>query len=185
MRPEHCRAHDAAASRWQPIWEGIMDKRSLSKIGAAFAVASLFSSLRCPSGRATPAQPTEPGRGGHRRRASAGFLAVALPRAMQRFTTHLALAALVALALSTLRLAAAAGYTITDLGTGTLSPPPPNGFAGSKRSTTARLLRSPATPIPTLTCLLANQILTDIPKMISIATPPSFGRMAQSPTCPD
>jgi hypothetical protein len=36
---------------------------------------------------------------------------------MQRFTTRLALAALVALALSTPRLAAAGGYTITDLGT--------------------------------------------------------------------
>jgi probable HAF family extracellular repeat protein len=36
---------------------------------------------------------------------------------MQRFTTRLALAALVAVALSSPRLAAAGGYTITDLGT--------------------------------------------------------------------
>jgi hypothetical protein len=38
-------------------------------------------------------------------------------KTMQRFTTRLALAALVALALSTTRLAAAGAYTITDLGT--------------------------------------------------------------------
>ena len=73
---------------------------------------------------------------------------------MQRFTTRLALAALVALALSTPRLAAAGGYTITDLGTrpgyvnswtwqqsinndgvvaayaNNANPPDPNAFAG-------------------------------------------------------